>query len=359
MIKILTKSIAILTCVCFIFSLGVTTNAVLVDEIIEILEQPNISNMVKYNFETQTETIIPYDNIPKYSKIAQTSYEIDEIASKKIETMDILNTNSASTFSIINNGSFTLTPPTINYAPNHPYSGVVCISYKQTDLTTGETEWKAATGFLVSTNVVVTAAHVVLLQADEVGKISIGNFRIFPEYNSTTIPDNNTTGYYASIVDMYYDADFVTTNRGSEAGQPLDWAILVIDKEFTTSFQFLYSYTTEAILNAQIAVTGYPTCLPIDCTHLTCAEHPNGLLATSYGVVRGYDTILYHEANTRGANSGSPIYDPETRICYAIHTYSQTYYENPNTHIGYLCNQGTIITEEIFNQICYVVISYL
>ncbi len=358
MTKTLRKSIAILTCVCFIFSFAVATNAVLVDEIIENFEQSTTPNLVKYNFETQTETIIPYDSIPKYSEIATTSYEIDAIASKTIETMKAVNrSETASTLSIINNGAFTLTPPTINYNPNHPYSGVVCIAYEQTDLTEGTTEWKAATGFLVSTNVVVTAAHVVMLQQDEIGKYTIGNFRIFPNYNSTTIPDETNVGY-ATIIDMYYDDnDFSKTNKGSIEGIPLDWVALVISKEFTTSFQFPYSYNTEAILNTQIAITGYPTCLPIDCMHYTCDASPNGLLATSYGNVRGFDTILYHEANTRGGNSGSPIYDPLTRTCYAIQTYSHTSYVNPNTLVEYTCNRGTIITEDIFNKICLAVIS--
>lgn len=368
--KVFKKMLAMVMATCFIFAFSLTANAtgisLVVDEIIDLFDQPYVpENIVKYNYETGTQTVIPYDSIPKYSETATCSYEIPEIAMNVYgnEVMVIsdgatLASGAISPNNIIVDTPFIRTPPTAA-----PYTGVALVEIVQSIKPEAN---GYGTCFFVSSNVVVTAAHNIVWKPENPTDAPyFPPLKIHPFFNSDDFP--SATGSYVNVIDIAFDENFLITEDESDAEVEKDWAVLTLESDVQGVYNFNYSYITSHLQNQTIAMTGYPQCLNENCDdggidHGWCEF--NFYLATSYGQIYFVENpedddsmnILRYTNNALGGCSGSPVYLPNnSNFCYAIHTNSA----HPRHPEHKKFNRATLITECIFNVIAREVIEAL
>ncbi len=355
------KFIAFILSFCFLFTFSLTANATetsfMITEIVDSLSGSGIQNLVKYNTVTKTETAISYNDLKKYSNEASISYEIEDINRATIPAMAKAIDTPMPLGIIDQYQQFTITPPILYSESQHPYSGVVCIVSERLDRETNQITEVVTTGFIVSSNIVVTAAHCVLPNADS--NYNIENIRIYPKYHTSVAPVNNSTANYVSTTELIFDATFVQSNKSSTAAKQSDWCILVLESDLFSVHHFAYTYTP-LTSGTTVYISGYPHCLITEGFHNNCNHelYPNGLLVTSSGAYYGMNNgMLCHFANTYGGNSGSPVYT-SSYICHAIHSYDKTKIYSTNGSFVE-CNQATSITEAIFNVIANAIVENL
>lgn len=96
-------------------------------------------------------------------------------------------------------------------------------------------------------------------------------------------------------------------------------------------------------------ISGYPHCIDTTCNDDNCF-HQDYFQVTSGGYAEAItDKRLWYSHNTKGRNSGSPVYNVYTNTCYAIHAYGRTM---QGFEYSTVWNSATLISPTIYNLIC-------
>ena len=176
----------------------------------------------------------------------------------------------------------------IQSTTSYPYYAIAYVRVLYTDGDSGH-----GTGFMVSPNVMMTAAHCVY----EPGK-TLASVTVYPGRNGGSIYGVTT-------------AAEVYTDPGYTGSQPnLDYAILTLNSNIgnTTGWFSLYATGFEDLLNGKnISTAGYP------------GDKDNATMWFSTGQI--YNTSNYrfdHNADTYSGQSGSPIYYYDSTYGYQV-----------------------------------------
>ncbi len=360
--KTFMRTLAIVLTFCFTFAFSVSAGTA---EIIgNIISTNNIGDLVEYDYVNKTYRTIPASSIPDYASMTTTTYELERMATELASaSVNLSNTNTNSTVAPLDIITpllgFQNTPPT-----QAPYSGVVLILFwvdkngngvideeRENGVITSS-EWCRGTGFLVAPDVVVTAGHNVVVYETDVPQV-----RIYPFYNSDTLPlDNNSDFVYPErwICSDYTSAlNDAKGNTDSDSVLDNDWCVMKLQEPITDAHYFECSYSTSSVKNKSVTVSGYPGCATSGCLLDKCGE-PSHITYKNYsssGTVNQLFTFLgnriQYTNNTKKGQSGSPVYDSDY-ICYAIHTHG----DSDGNGDG---NRGTVINKTVYNTISYYI----
>lgn len=291
------------------------------------------------------------DSIPDYAATTTTTYELPRMASELARLAEMAEMNAsmeggASTFSIIDSSKpFVKTPPKINNIPNNPYSGVVLLLLGYDYVLPNnsvERRYYRGTGFMVAPDVMVTAAHNVVNLDTPILEV-----RVYPYVDQSSMPNLNSD-YFIYPARWRVSSDYQNCIRdGLYEAVNHDWCVMKLQASISDAYNFACSYNTNELLNKDIYISGYP--------HCTIASCPDGCWHQDYHQVTSSGTVyqigdyqVWYTDNTKGGNSGSPIYWPLTRVCYAIHAYGT----GPQmVGLSKTYNSGTKITTSIYNVI--------
>lgn len=276
-----------------------------------------------YNYETQTETVIPYEQIPDYSNLYQTTrafMNANEIpVSKETINFDknISITDTNLSRAIINNNPRIPTPPT-----TAPHSGVLFLELgvDSDEDTDNEIDYiSRATGFLVAPDILVTCAHALVYT----GTDRVIEMKVFLDTHGTSHEDN----HYVRPRIWTYSNGYLDESTRSQ----YDWCVIQLAQP-VGGYNFNCSYENP-IIGTQVKISGYP-------------GDKQFYQYTSTGNILSYwGNCIYYTNNTIGGDSGAPVYNPNTYTCYGIHTSSE----------NNLCNKGIHITQDMYDVICSMI----
>ena len=356
--NLIRRTFAVTLALCFILAFSFSAGAVdAIGNVAQSLDKGESGNLVEYDYITKTKRIIPLDSIPDYASMTQTTYELEgmrselarlaEMNASMNEGMDM--DGGASTFSIFDSKKgFEKTPPATNNMPNTPYSGVM-FQLVGIDLDNhGDTEiYVQGTGFMVAPDVMVTAGHCVINLSTPIVEV-----RVCPYIHQGLgfVPENFSSFIYPArwVYSQSY-VDCVKMNLKEYKNH--DWAVMKLQSSIADVYNFECSYTTDMLTNQDIVVSGYPNCATKGCTDGICVipEHQNYYQVTSRGVIKESNIYrVWYTNNTKSGSSGSPVYLPSTRVCFAIHA-DGIDLEAKDLSIKY--NSGTVISKNIYNVI--------
>ncbi len=332
MTKTLRKSIAILTCVCFIFSFAVTAECANV--ITELITVNNNSDLIEYDYINQTYRTISASEIPDYASTA-TTYELDCLS----DDLDILsnlalssNTEIAPMY-INPNAPFVLSPPVVNGVKQVPASGtmilMIGIDYLEKDGNLdGQTdEYARGTGFLVSPNVMVTAAHNFVKNTTTEKVVEV---RVYPFYHDTVSPINTDA-------DFVYPASWVySTAYPNSIDQ--DWCIVTLQESIPDAYFYACAYNRGTV-GTTVFTHSYPK--------LTDYERRQYRSQGEILTPQSTGNFIWMSCSIKGGSSGAPLcmYD----IAHPLLAIGIVAREG-NEGITY--NVSVPITEFIYNCIC-------
>lgn len=276
-----------------------------------------------YDYDTQTETVIPYEQIFNHSNLYQTTrafMNANKISISK-ETL-ILDTKKSITDinlsrEIINDNPRIATPPT-----TAPHSGVLFLEMGVDDDADSDNEIdyiSRATGFLVAPDVLITCAHALVYT----GTDRVIEMKIFLDTHGTSHENN----YYVRPRTWAYSNGYL--NESTRAQH--DWCVIKL-AEPVGGYNFNCSYENP-IISTQVKISGYP-------------GDKQFYQYTSTGNILSYwGNCIYYTNNTVSGDSGAPVYNPNTYTCYAIHRASA----------NSLSNEGVHITQDMYNVICTMI----
>lgn len=175
----------------------------------------------------------------------------------------------------------------------------------------GQVKNTQGTGFIVGPNLVITAAHVIVYPEYGFWPVSCN---VYTEYlNDSTYEEESSVIEYIIHKEMY-DHSANRTNY--------DWAILRTDSDIGNRqgwFGFGFHYTFSNFVDTDIKTVGFPGDLPTTPSAMYECDGKITACPTKY--------LAYHNADTRGNQSGSPIYDTDQdQIVWAVHNAGGTSY---------------------------------
>lgn len=175
-----------------------------------------------------------------------------------------------------------------------PHSPVLCLHYGiDTDGDGTNDMWGDGSGFMVSKNVMLTAAHCMYKSSGWVKDMEIHYYQNGKSLNAykTTPKKKVVTSNYTKAFDKDYDWGLMVLN--DNIGEKTGW--------------FGVSTTTETLDNKMITVSGYPK------------DHK---YYQYFATGRFYDTGTYrvkYDADMMNGQSGGPVYDINNKV-WAINT---------------------------------------
>ncbi|MBO5047352.1 MAG: trypsin-like serine protease [Clostridia bacterium] len=336
---------------CFIFVFASSVGAVDgISDTIDAISHNNKSYQLSYyDYTTNQHSLVTFNNVPNYAATTTTTHELNSLHqyARQFELMEestILsqNENTISPNIIFDSkyGFLPHAPLTALGTPTTPYSGVMCL--RIVDTIDGSVTTNYATGFLVSPNVMVTAAHCVIPAK---GTSDRKDVRVYPFTHQAASPDS-TNNDYLTIVGAYCPNEY--QNRLSDSGY--DWAIVKLSGSINNAYYFPCSYAVADIMNnAAFQTLGYPR----DAQGTDTSDY---YLYASIGLVTNLTSNqIHHDANTNDGNSGGPFTGPHN-ICYGITNAEYLIYENDVLINQYNCSAR--ITADLYNEICYMIEVY-
>ena len=356
--KSLRTVLASLLALCFMFAFAASAGAAeAVDAWVSSFDNGDFGDIVEYDYINKTERIISQDEIFDYASVTRTTYELDGMESELDRlaemnaSMSIGVDGGASTLGIIDSKKpFERTPPKTNNVPATPYSGVVYLILGIDLDKDGSTDTleASATGFLVGPDVLVTAGHNIINLDTPIVEL-----RVYPYIHQASgfNPDVNENFIYPSY--WYYSEHYkvcLQQDLVEEANH--DWAVLKLQSSIPDAYNFECSYNISDLSKKDICVSGYPYCSDATCPfEQACPIHHTFYQVTSTGRMNNYDTYrVWYTNNVKGGSSGSPVYLPSTRVCYAIH--AKSYGDADTSTLSKKYNSGTRISQNIYNLIC-------
>ena len=345
--KSLRTVLASLLALCFMFAFAASAGAAeAVYELIGQLETVDYGNLIEYDYINKTERVIPMDSIPDYAATTTTTYELPRMASELARLAEMAEMNAsmeggASTFSIIDSSKpFVKTPPKVNNLPTNPYSGVVYLwlgydyyGYSDTPIRM----YKRGTRFMVAPDVMVTAGHCVVDLEEPIMEV-----RVYPYVHSTLRPSFDY-GYYI-YPERWICADYANALRDDSINAfDYDWCVMKLQEPILDVYNFACSYNTEYLLNSEVCLSGYPTCVDLSCPNV-CAHQTYYQYTTTGTVTNITDYQIRFTNNARHGNSGGPLYASSSNICYGICSYESGSY-----------NGSAKITQSVYNVISYYI----
>ena len=174
---------------------------------------------------------------------------------------------------------------------------------------------QAGTGFLISDNCIVTAAHNFVCTKTENGSYvhPYGKVEKINIYFGLYYNENNVSTCYAATLNVVEDSDtefgymhYINNSRSSA----YDYGYIILDDDqisdlqgITTYFE-LESLSDTQISNKSIIITGYPS---------------GKILYTGNGMTQTItSTKVYHNVDTSGGQSGSPMYYVDSNGKYKV-----------------------------------------
>ncbi len=352
--KTFMRTLAIVLTFCFTFAFSVSAGTA---EIIgNIISTNNIGDLVEYDYVNKTYRTIPASSIPDYASMTTTTYELDGLSSEltRLESIKETVLPNTNTRGIVDSSNpFLHTPPM-----DEPYSGVVLLMMwydKNDDGITQSAEWYRGTGFLVAPDVIVTAGHNIVEYNCDVPEV-----RIYPYYGSTTRPIETNSEYI--YPERWICSEYVTAlnnNSGRttvDAVLNYDWCVMKLQEPINNAYYFECAHNVNNLLNQSVAISDYPKCVTMTCVDNECEIQSHWVYNnyTTYGIINEVSSHrINYTNNTKGGNSGSPVYSTQTLICYAIHTHPRNVKEN-GVVVG-IVNSGTIINQTIYNTMSYYI----
>jgi len=185
-------------------------------------------------------------------------------------------------------------PQTTVNVNNYPYTAVMFLLLGRDKDGDGNIEsWSTGSGFLVDSDVMVTAAHCFIGKgADGINRF-IDECRIFPRYASSSI-SYNATGYYHPA-SWSYSTVYMSSNNVEH-----DWLVATLAAPIGNQHGYFAVRDWDASIEGVTATTGgYP------------AESPSKRYYQhkSTGPLRSYSTKrISFIMDVEGGNSGGPVY---------------------------------------------------
>ncbi len=198
----------------------------------------------------------------------------------------------------------------ITETTNYPYYAVARLEVEYTDGTYGN-----ATGFMVSSNVMLTAGHVCMSHASNA---PVRSMRVSLGQNGSLTP---TVAYASSY---YVCANFTYFNDDDQD----DYAIVVLNSNVgNTTGWFGLDYQADIFFhNYTFVITGYPL------------DKPTGTMWSESGSIEECSTYLLHyKMDVVAGQSGSPIY-ALNNVAYGINVSGTS-----------SLNNGRRMTKEVFD----------
>lgn len=312
---------------------------------------PEEAEMVGKNYRTgelEYHKILTNDTVARSSsakKIWTGSQSLDEL---NLETV----TNS--TRSIIEEDDRTeITDTSVT-----PYSGIALVMTTWSDGTAG-----IGTGWFVSENVLVTAAHVVYEYDDVLDENGDGiisdaeqedgyafewaeTVKIVP--GALPVNSINTTlvnkDYYKKPYGYYTpESSYVPEIWTVNGDDRFDYAVIVLDPEEYSSPYYFPMHVTNNAVTSGVAVTGYNRVAIDDGDSNSNNNNYTFRLYRGLGSIASHaNDLLEHDIDTKSGQSGAPIYI-SGNVVLGIHTTSD--YDGD----GY--NEGVAINQTVYNNI--------
>ena len=159
------------------------------------------------------------------------------------------------------------------------------------------------TAFLVSSDLVLTAAHCVCTHAGQVDHANNQNFRMVFDYQMQGDKQCQQT-FDADCV--YSMKKIVAFQYSHHNGRSLDWALVKLDRPVTGRTPLNLDFQSVLNEDTDVDVLGHPSGLP--------------LKYTNDAQIKKIDHADYFQANldTFGGNSGSPVFNTQTRQVVGI-----------------------------------------
>ncbi len=177
-----------------------------------------------------------------------------------------------------------------------------------------------SSGFVVDDHTIATAAHCLI--TDGTADV-ITDIRLFDTSGecvlSATPIEMHIPEYYINPIDE--------DNDGLLDEENYDYALITINEDLSAYCHYSLGVPTDSFLtsSSQISVTGFPG-------DLNNSLYVNTMYTGVGNVTGGTAKRIFHNADTAGGNSGSPIYITETRnnqtfdTVVAIHTHGYSSY---------------------------------
>ena len=272
---------------------------------------PEESTIVRYNFESGTTTPV---EVPDFYSMNPGISTHDFLSESEIAQAN----NAIMPNEIIGDDNRITVNPT-----NAPYSGIVLI-VRIVDID-GDGDADTiydGTGFMVSSKIMISAMHVFddydttrpNATAIET-RIYQGVVSLAPFYgeNPYDYLDAYLSEYsFKRVSNITYDTRYIAETRAGNynIAYNYDWCVATLQSGIT-GYYFDCQVPTMSINDMQLAVTGYPT----DYSYLMKK-------ATGYIYmfeVYGMPYLFKHTIDTMDGQSGAPVYNNATNICYGIH----------------------------------------
>lgn len=314
------KFLSILFTVAFIIT--ISANAVLATDSL-IIAPMETYDLITYDYETKTETIIPANSITSYSDLYQTTsgfrYGTDTVVLQTMSQSTILAlTDEEDPYRNIPDNRF-LSPPTV--APN---TGVICFAVDFIN-DEGKTVTSLGTGFLVAPDVIVTCAHLIILDPD---------YELLRVKAYSQIHQDNLDGEdYVYPQSWTYSEAYM--DESGTVNTQYDLCILKMQSNLS-GYNFDCTYVTPSV-GTEVLISGYP------------GDHPFYQYSTYANVYELPDPgmRIHHTGYCVAGMSGSPIYLSSSMHCVGIHT--------SGAYDGGVFMGGVLITRAVYDTICYVI----
>ena len=252
----------------------------------ELYVDESEANIVRYDIGIAQEQFLNFSNLPTTSTTANITSNVEENYINDSDEM-------VSPAHII--GDDNRTP--VQNIEQYPYSAICYVRI----FFAGKTNPDRGTGFLIGSNILLTAGHN-LVNGDDAFDFP-QRIEIYPGGHEDD--DGQITSPYGMIE---VETCYIQKEYYDYGTVEYDWGVCVLESDIgCQTGWFDMSIASDTMLNEEVIVTGFPS------------DVDTNMYTSSGTVVTMNEYRLYHNVDTEGGNSGSPVYLPNN-VVIGIHT---------------------------------------